>query len=578
MSLTKRKGIYMEKRIFISLLSLGAILVILTLAAAFVIFGAAADRQIFDVLKNESDIIATAIDVGGEDILNTFKKGETRRITLVSQNGNVIFDTMADELPSHVDRPEISEAFQNGSASRKRSSDTFGKTLYYYAVRLNDGRVLRVSAASEQVRTIFSRSLIFTVLIAGILIVAAIFLSKWLTAKITSPVRELAGELDEVGNPPDTDYVYPEFRPMLDKIRFQQMEIKRQLMRVQKEKDRIAAIINNMDEGLVILSPELRVIMLNDSAYRYLHTSFMKTECGGMLLSEVCSDSEFCTFLSNSDSKLINRDGRYLQIHTKQIEGSTEQLGRICLILDVTERTEIERIKQEFTANVSHELKTPLTSISGYAEMIENGMAKGQDVNLFATRIRRESSRMLTLISDIIKLSKLDSSDRSDEFENVELLSVCRECIDMLEMNAKNNQVTVELFGEECVIVGSKSEMTELVYNLIDNGIRYNHRGGRVTVKLLSEPVGYEGVKALLTVSDNGIGIPNEHLSRIFERFYRVDKSRSKETGGTGLGLAIVKHVAERHNARLEVDSETGQGTCVRVLFAEKEKDISDKT
>lgn len=565
----------MEKRILISLISTGAILIVLTIAAAFAIFRPVADRQVFNMLRDETEIVAAALNSDSADIYNLFQKSGTRRVTIVDPDGGVLFDTLTEaELPSHIDRPEISGAMQNGSASAKRSSATFGRTLYYYAVRLDNGGVLRLAIENGQVRTMFISSVLLLILIAAMLIAAAVLVSRWLTARITAPIRTLASELDGAGAAPESDPAYPEFRPMLDKIRFQQKEIKRQLARVQKEKDRIAAIINNMDEGLVILSPELRVIMLNDSAYKYLRVSFPQKECVGMLLTEVCGDEAIKKCLINSESKILAHDGRDLQLHVKQIDSSAEELGRIGLILDVTERTEIDRIKQEFTANVSHELKTPLTSISGYAEMIENGMATGDDVSLFAGRIRRESARMLNLISDIIKLSKLDSETPSEDPGTVELLSVCRECVDMLDISAKRHEVTISLEGDECSLKGSAPELTELVYNLIDNSIRYNHSGGKVDVKLIADPGKdggkYSGASALLSVADTGIGIPEEHLSRIFERFYRVDKSRSKETGGTGLGLAIVKHVAERHNAKLEVESEPGRGTVIKVIFYKK--------
>ena len=568
----------MERKIFMSLFLTGAVMILLTLSAAFMIFRYAADRQVFSVLRDETEAAAAVIAEDGADAYPVLAKNGNRRVTIVSANGSVLFDTVTtDELPSHIDRPEITGAIERGSASAKRSSETFGKTLYYYAKRLSDGSVLRLSVESGQVKTLFVGSVVFMLFTAGALIIAAVFVSRWLTARITAPLRTLASELDGAGAAPESDSTYPELKPILDKIMIQQKEIRRQLARVEKEKNRISAIIGSMDEGLVILSPELRVIMLNDAAAKYLKTTFPRSECGGMLLSEVCQNPALMDCLINQTSKVIALDGRDLQIHTKQIERGVEKLGRIGLILDVTERTEIDRIKQEFTANVSHELKTPLTSISGYAEMIENGMAKDEDIGLFASRIRRESARMLSLISDIIKLSKLDSEPVDAEREGVELKSVCAECRDMLEISAKRHDVTVSLDGEPCVINGSAPELTELVYNLIDNAIRYNRGGGRVDVTLRKNPAGYEGACALLTVADTGIGIPEEHLSRIFERFYRVDKSRSKETGGTGLGLAIVKHVAERHGAKLEVESKIGVGTTIKVVFYPKKVDEGGK-
>lgn len=557
----------MEKRIRASLILLGAAMIILTLAAALSIFGAATDRQVFDMLRGETETAAELISLNGDEVCASFGKSGERRVTLVDADGSVVYDTAADVTGSHINRPEISSALEKGSAKVKRSSETFGSTLYYYAMRMNDGRILRLAIQSEQIRMLFLSSIFFMLFIAAMLIAVSVMLSRWLTARITEPIKALSIELDDAGATPDTDPEYPELRPIIDKIFLQKKEIKRQLARVQKEKNRIAAIINNMDEGLVILSPELRVIMLNDSACRYLKTPFDRSECGGMLLSEVCFDRVVCDCLINSESKLISQDGRELQIHVKQIDSSESELGRVGLILDVTERAEIDRIKQEFTANVSHELKTPLTSISGYAEMLENGMAREDDVKLFAGRIRRESARMLTLISDIIKLSKLDCSELTDSQDKIELCSICRECVDMLDISAKQSGVSVMFEGESCELIGSAPELTELVYNLIDNAIRYNHVGGRVDVKLIKAAQPYSGALALLTVSDTGIGIPEQHMSRIFERFYRVDKSRSKETGGTGLGLAIVKHVAERHFAKLELESEPGRGTTVKVIF-----------
>lgn len=358
---------------------------------------------------------------------------------------------------------------------------------------------------------------------------------------------------------------YPELAPFFEMMNAQQREIEHQLARVAKEKNRLSTIINNMDEGLIILDNDLRVIMLNESAYSWLGSSVPRSECTGKHITKICASREICECIERADHVNLTLDGRHLQLHVNHVVSSAEQVGRIGLLLDVTERNEIDRIKQEFTANVSHELKTPLTSISGYAELIESGMASGEDVPNFAGRIRRESVRMLALISDILKLSKLDEKSKSDSFESVDLYEIACECGDVLEISAKKNDITVSVEGESLFIMGNPGELTELIYNLIDNGIRYNRHGGKVYVKI--DGSDNDNVLAMLTVSDTGIGIAKEHQGRVFERFYRVDKSRSKETGGTGLGLAIVKHVAERHNAKIELDSREGEGTTIRVEF-----------
>lgn len=366
---------------------------------------------------------------------------------------------------------------------------------------------------------------------------------------------------------------YPELTPFFTMMNAQQSEIEHQLARVAKEKNRLSTIINNMDEGLIILDNDLKVIMLNESAYSWLGTSTPRSECTGRAVSEICRSPEICACIERADSVNLTVDGRHLQLHVNHVASGAEQVGRIGLMLDVTQRSEIDRIKQEFTANVSHELKTPLTSISGYAEIIESGMAKGDDAPVFAGRIRRESQRMLALISDIIKLSKLDESSDSASYEAVDLMRIACECRDMLEMSADQHGVTVNVSGERSYVSGVPGELTELIYNLIDNGIRYNRQGGEVNVTVTAAAHAAGDPIAVVTVSDTGIGIAEEHQSRVFERFYRVDKSRSKATGGTGLGLAIVKHVAERHNAKIGMESRVGEGSVIRVEFFEMTDD-----
>ncbi|MBQ8508859.1 MAG: PAS domain-containing protein [Clostridia bacterium] len=403
-----------------------------------------------------------------------------------------------------------------------------------------------------------------TAIITAVLLVAAAFgMANLFTAFIMEPVQRLHIHTKVSANEPS---YYPEFQPLVDRLLQQEKEIQHQLFRVDKEKNRLATIIYNMDEGLIILDNNLRVIMLNESAHRLLGTTLSRSDCAGRSLHDVCPSREICGCIERADSMDLTLDGRNLQLHVNHVVTGAEQVGRIGLILDVTERNEIERIKQEFTANVSHELKTPLTSISGYAELIEAGMAQGNDAVIFAGRIRRESARMLALISDIIKLSQLDEASDADAFEPVELHRLCEECMDTLEMSAQKHEVTLSLEGGTCELSGVPSELTELVYNLIDNGIRYNRPGGSVKVKIAPPPAGSPGL-VMLSVSDTGIGIAKEHQARVFERFYRVDKSRSKATGGTGLGLAIVKHVAERHGAKLELESRIGEGTTIRVIF-----------
>ncbi|HIX91626.1 MAG TPA: PAS domain S-box protein [Firmicutes bacterium] len=560
----------MERKIFLSLLMTGVVSVLLTAVVALTALFIFIENRVYNELQSDADLIIAALDsTEGMTLFDNIDEVDRCRITLISPEGQVLYDNYAnvDGLGSHLNRPEIIGALEKGSSYGRHSSETFGEILYYYAIRLDDGNILRVSLSSDQSFTIFLGTAIMTLLISGGLIAVGIFLSSRLTMKITAPVRRLAANIgDDTLDEADND-IYPEFKPLVDKIRRQQLEIKHQLARVEKEKNRLATIINNMDEGLLLLDNSFNIIMLNESACRLLGSRLSRFECTGKPIAEVCPLDEVKSCIENADSINLTINGRHLQLHVNQVMASAEEVGRIGLILDITERSEIERIKQEFTANVSHELKTPLTSISGYAELIESGMATGDDIILFAGRIRRESARMLTLISDIIKLSQLDEESNHENFEPVDLHTICEECMDILDISAKRHNVSLSLEGETCELLASPSELTELVYNLIDNAIRYNRPGGKVSIKVESGMSGYPEGTVMLTVSDTGIGIAKEHTGRVFERFYRVDKSRSKATGGTGLGLAIVKHVAERHGAKLTLDSELNVGTTVRVIF-----------
>jgi len=428
--------------------------------------------------------------------------------------------------------------------------------------------VLGTAAVTACILTAAAIGIAMTDGIVRILLSAAAFLAviagAWLAAAKISAAT--AAPLERLASGDETD-IPAELAPIAERLRSQQQEFSRRLAGAENDNNRLLSVINSMDEGLIILDTDMRVIMLNESAHRMLEAPVPREECPGSPFGTLCAAADVCAAMERAESANLTVDGRNLQLHVSHGVPGDEQIGRIALLLDVTERTEIERIKQEFTANVSHELKTPLTSISGYAELIESGMAQNADAQLFAGRIRRESTRMLALISDIIKLSKLDEAADDVELEPCELYQICAGCMDLLEMSAKRHEVSLSLEGGKCVIPGSPSQLSELVYNLIDNGIRYNRPGGRVRVQLEASPAAHPGALAMLSVSDTGIGISKEHQARVFERFYRVDKSRSKETGGTGLGLAIVKHVAELHHARILLDSRLGEGTTIRVVF-----------
>lgn len=328
-----------------------------------------------------------------------------------------------------------------------------------------------------------------------------------------------------------------------------------------EESERLSAVIGNMSEGLLVLDCDRNVIIANAGVAEYLGC---QQPSGKAPLADMCSDEQLAECIASAESGessscCTELRGRQLQVIATPIAIDGKRMGVVCFILDITEQNQIERMKQEFTANVSHELKTPLTSISGYAEMIETGIARQDDICAFASTIRREAGRLLNLISDIIKLSELDESSGDLTLEPVELLSIARECAETLGHFAQSNNVSVSVEGEPSTVMGSRALISELVYNLCDNAIRYHRENGWVRI---------EAHGNVLIVTDNGIGIPPEHQARIFERFYRVDKSRSKETGGTGLGLAIVKHIAGQIGAHIELSSSAGNGSRFTIRFA----------
>ena len=394
---------------------------------------------------------------------------------------------------------------------------------------------------------------------AGGLFLLLLCLAYGLSALIVHPVLSAAAQLKKQEKP-DLDKLYDELLVFEEIISVQKSALDAQERRIEDESNKLSAITRNMSEGLILLDNEQNVLLANESARKYLRAN-PALDGGAELYISRNPDFNRCieeAYAGHDMYVYIQQGGRQLQVIANPVIHNGEQAGIICLILDVTEKMEIERMKHEFTANVSHELKTPLTSISGYAEMIENGMATGEHVAEFAGRIRREASRLLTLISDIIKLSELDERESSKAFTDVDLLEIAKECVERLSISAEQHKVTLSVGGVSTLVRGDADMLSEMVFNLCDNAIRYNRDNGFVYILTGNHAI---------TVTDTGIGIPEEHQAYVFERFYRVDKSRSKKTGGTGLGLAIVKHIAEQHGAKIELSSIPGTGTEIKVLF-----------
>ena len=472
------------------------------------------------------------------------------RITLLDSNGNVLLESEdgvdVTKMENHSDRPEFIAAMNNGCGDDSRMSDTIGKVTYYYAVKTADGKILRVSESVENGYSIFMYLMPILLTVIVLVFVFCYILSKRSTNRIIAPIMNIEKNAD--GDQ------YEELSSISRTISSQQKQINNQVSRLQLEKDRIDTLIQNMSEGFIMLDMDKNMLMCNHSASKYLGTS-SEGAVGESLISfsrnEIlceCVDKAFGGERSSNEGSI---NGRVLQIIASPVYSFSEQKGVICLIIDVSAKRKAEKMRREFTANVTHELKTPLTSISGYAEIIESGIAAPEDIQNFAGKIHKESGRLLSLIGDIIELSELDENTRPVNFNKVDLSGLAREVAEDLRTNAEKHEVTIGVNAKEKVLIsGNRNQLYELVYNLCDNAIRYNRKGGSVTVT-----VNIEDGTAILSVADTGIGIPLKHQKRVFERFYRVDKSRSKETGGTGLGLAIVKHIAERHDGTITLRS-----------------------
>jgi two-component system phosphate regulon sensor histidine kinase PhoR len=479
------------------------------------------------------------------------------RVTLIGGDGTVEYDNTvgADSLDNHAGREEVAEALSTGAGESSRLSDTLGQETYYYAIRLTDGNVLRASKTRSSIFGMFSKAIPAVIIVILIVLIAGYFLARNLTKRIVAPINnvDLKGSAEGDLTPP-----YDELTPFVRMIAQQREQIAIQFDDLKRRTDTINAIMDNMREGIIFVDSRGMIASINNSAESILEID-RSAEGGGVL--EAIRDIDLLNnvreALAGSRREVVKEyGGRTYRVFISPVaEG-----GAIILLLDVTEKAMGEKLRREFSANVSHELKTPLTSIYGYAEMLYNGMIEKSEVDTLLGKIKDEAQRMNTLIQDIITVSKLDEGGAADTFEEVDLCAVAKEASEALALNAKENDIKVYIScGAGAVLMrADRSMMYELFFNLIDNAIKYNKPGGSVNVDIKSA-----GGSIEIAVSDTGIGIPKRSQSRVFERFYRVDKSRSKKKGGTGLGLAIVKHIVMIHDGRVSLESREDEGTTI---------------
>ena len=512
-------------------------------------------------LKDMLDVASKAVSSDGSSFLTRLKSNRFR-LTWIAADGSVIYDTQTGELENHMERAEVKEAMQNGEGESRRYSSTLMEKTIYYAKRLDDGTVLRISTSSATAGKLLLGMLrpIVIVLIAA-LVLSLIFADR-LAKRIVEPLNGL-----DLDRPLEND-AYEELSPLLNRINRQHMQIARQLEDLNKKKDEFEQITESMQEGLVLLDQKGTILSINKAARSLF------------LANEECIGKDFITIersygvisaiqqavRSGHAEERMEQGGRIYQLDITRIESAAKPVGAVILSFDITEQENAEQNRREFTANVSHELKTPLQGIIGSAELIENGMVKPEDMPRFVGHIRTEAQSLVTLIADIIRLSQLDEGHELP-VEGVDMLCVASDAAAQLKAAAEAKHISMSIEGEACTVYGARSLLYEVAYNLIDNAIKYNRENGMVDIK-----VSRENKKVKLTVSDTGIGIAPEHQQRIFERFYRVDKSHSKASGGTGLGLSIVKHAEQYHHGEIKLKSELNKGSEITVALPEMEQ------
>lgn len=552
----------MKNKIFRALVALAAMAVLV--ASGLITFLVSQDyfNETKKELAQEARYISMGLESGGNDFLNKIaaENGSNVRITLIDKDGIVLFDNQAEAktLENHAMRQEIMEAVAVGAGEAERFSDTLDKTTYYYAVRLEDGKILRLARTID---SIYKSVLQMLPIMGGIVIVVA-FLASIVARKVTF---NLIKPLDQVNlDEPLDNETYDELAPFLTRIAKQKRQLSKNLKKLRGKQEELTIITNNMNEGLVLLNGQQNVLFINESAAKIF--GFSAKEVIGRNILTVDRAQEVQDLLqkvsqAGKGEGLYEKDGHFYQLSGSSVNGS----GSVILIYDVTEKMTAEKLRREFSANVSHELKTPLQSILGYAEIMKNGLVKDEDKQRFLERIHAEAGNMIELIQNIMELSRLDENKTLDEFEDVDLLKIAQSVTLRLKHKAQTKGVTLNVNGSSACVCGVQSILSEVLYNLVDNSIKYNKDNGKVDVKVQD---GSEEVT--VSVSDTGIGIGAADRERVFERFYRADKSHSKEIGGTGLGLSIVKHGVLFHKGRVELESEPGVGTTITFVLPKK--------
>ena len=553
----------MTKKILAGVIGVSLVIMLVCVGLVMGIMYDYMGEKIDEQMASEAILAEEAWLTGGEAFLDRMEDRPDikSRITLIDSQGKVLYDSVADQssMENHMEREEVKEALTEGIGKASRTSYTLAEDTRYYAKKTADGNIVRISTSHYSQLGLLLDTFGMIIITVAVLIMLSVFISYRVARAIIKPINDI--DLDN----PDINENYEELGPLLHRIHQQNNRIKRQMEKLRKSREEFNIITKNMSEGLIIIDKDTEILTYNRSATemlgggdgRQIEGSVLKLNRSEPFRKAVSEALEG----NNSQVYLTEGEATY-EIISNPVREEEEVTGAILIVMDVTEREKGEKLRREFTSNVSHELKTPLTSIYGVSDMLASGMVKAEDVAGFAGTIKEESARLISLIDDIIKLSRLDESTVPQETEIIDVFGSARDVVSRLSGKASENKVELSFEGEPSEIKGVQHILDEIVYNICENAIKYNRPGGFVKVSVRNE-----GSESLITVADNGIGIPKTDRERVFERFYRVDKSHSKQIGGTGLGLSIVKHGVIYLGGKINLESEEGVGTVITVGF-----------
>ena len=554
----------MTKKIFKSSILASVIVLIIGMACVLGVLYRHFGGQIINELKKEAEYLSYGVELKGKDYLENVNEQDSR-ITYIDDAGNVLYDSMADEeaMENHKDREEFQEAEETGVGQAERISDTLSERTLYYAVRLSDNSVLRVSSTQDSVLALTVQLIPPALGILAVLIILACFFASRIASRIVEPLNSL--DLEH----PEENMVYEEVAPLLSKIHKQNGQIRLQIEEARRNQEEFRIITENMQEGLLVIDAYTMILSGNSSVWKMFQVwepkigesvySLDRTEDFRKVIEKVLKGEH--------GSALLHVDNEFIHLIANPVTRDGSIVGAVLVLMNETEKVQRESLRREFSANVSHELKTPLTSISGYAEIIQGGLVRDEDIRGFAGRIYKEAQRLIQLVEDTIKISQLDEGANPYEWEDVDIYQLSKEVCGNLKDVAYKKNVHLFIEGKEVYCRAVRPILEEVLYNLCDNGIKYNRDDGTVSIHIEEEE---ENVR--IVVKDTGIGIPREDISRVFERFYRVDKSHSREIGGTGLGLSIVKHGVTFLGGTVDMISELGKGTEITVILPKNGK------